>query len=103
MLCYTVMNMISRKPVYLFDIDLEVLNDPAPDILEFERVGPISAVITHRADQPGASLPGERKHGKEISLFEVRMQLTIDCRAGRLDIRDIKKVTVGAARIPRAH
>src|SRR5262249_25465084 len=86
MLRYTMMNMISRKPVYFFDIDLEVLDDPAADILEFERIGAIGAVVTHRPDQSRASLPGERKHGKEISFFEVDVQLTIDCRAGRLDI-----------------
>src|SRR6266404_1645603 len=103
MLGYTMMNMIGRKPVYFFDIDLEILDNPAAVILEVERVGPIGAIVTHCPDQPGASLPGERKQDEEISLFEVDVQLTIDCRTGRLDVSDIKDMMVGAARKPRAH
>src|SRR5215470_8586660 len=46
MLRYTVMNMIGREPVYFFDFDFEVLDDPTADVLELERVGPIGAIVT---------------------------------------------------------
>jgi hypothetical protein len=71
MLRYTVMNTISRKPVDFFDINLVVLDHPSADILEFERIGPVGAVVTDRPDQSGASLPCKRKHRKEIGFFEV--------------------------------
>ena len=50
----------------------------AADILEFERVGVIGAFVAHRPDQAGASLAGERKHGEEVGLVEIDMQLAVD-------------------------
>jgi hypothetical protein len=103
MLRDTMMNMIGRKPIYFFDIDLEILDDPAADILEVERVGAIGTIFTYCPDQPGAPLPGERKQDEEISRFEINVDITIECRAGCLDVSDIKEMIVGAARKPRAN
>jgi hypothetical protein len=103
MLRYTMMNMIGRKPVYFFDTDLEILDNPPAYILEFECGGSIGAVVTHCPDQPGAPLPGERKQDEEISRFEIDVDLTVDCRAGCLDVSDIKEMMVGAPRKPGAH
>ena len=90
MLRHAMMHVIGREPVHLFDLDLEIVDDPAADIFEFERFGVIGALVAHCPDQPGASRAGKGKHGKEVGLVEIGMQVAVDRRAGCLDIGDIE-------------
>src|SRR5580704_10369392 len=103
MLRYAVMDTVGREPVYLFDLDLEVVDYPAADILEFERIGVIGAFVSHRPDQARAPLAGKGKHGEEVGLVEIGVQFAVYRRSGRLDIRDIEKLAIGGARKARAH
>ena len=78
MLRHAVMDVISREPVYLLDLDLEVRNDPAADVLEFERIGVIGAFIPHCPDKPRTPLSCKRKHGEEVGLVEIDMEIAVD-------------------------
>ena len=97
MLRHAVMHMIGRKPVDLFNLDLEVLDRPVADILEFQRFGMLGAFIAHRPDQARAASPGHGKDGQEVGLVQIDVQFAIDCRAAGLDIGDIEQLPVGAA------
>jgi hypothetical protein len=48
-------------------------------------------------------LPASGNTGKEVGLLEIGVEFAIKRRAGGLDIRDVKKVAIGAARISRTH
>src|SRR6516225_889205 len=96
---HAVVDAIGREPVDLLDFDLDIVDDPPADILELERISMLGAFASHRADQPRTSCSGQRKYREEVGLLEIGME----CWAGGLDIRDIKQVLVGAARISRAH
>ena len=50
------------------------------------------------AVQARTALSCQRKHGQEIGLVEIDMQLAIHRCACGLDVGDVKEVTVGAAR-----
>src|SRR5262245_65791368 len=96
-------DLISRKPVQLFDVDLEVLDHPRTDVLEFEDIGALGAFVTYRADQPRTPLSGQRKHSEKVSLLEIGMEFAVNRRPGSLDVRDIEQVPIGAAWKPGAH
>src|SRR6516225_1553384 len=49
---------IGREPVDLLDFDLEIVDDPPADILELERISPLGAFASHRADQARTSFSG---------------------------------------------
>src|SRR4051794_38692966 len=63
----------------------------------------LGAFVAYRSDQSRTSFSRQRKYGKEVGLLEIDMELTVNRRAGGLNIRDIEKVTIGAARISHAH
>src|SRR5579871_2347182 len=75
---HAVVDAIGRKPVHLSDCDFEVLNYPRAHVFKFELIDAVRAFIPHRPDEPGASLSGQWKHGKEIRLVEIDMKLAID-------------------------
>ena len=103
MLRHTMVDVISREPVYLFDFDLEILDDPVADILELKHLSMLGAFVSNRSDQSRTSLSGQRKYGEEIGLLKVGMEFAIQCSAGGFDIRNVEEVAVGTACIPRAH
>ena len=65
MLRHPVMHMIGRKPIHLLDLDLEVIDRPIADVLEFERIGVVGALVAHGADQARSALlrPAGRRPG----------------------------------------
>src|SRR5262249_58803714 len=85
---HAVVDAIGREPVDFLDFDLEIVDDPPADVLEFERISMPSAFTSHRADQPRASCPGQRKYREEVGLLEIGMEFAVDRWAGGLDIRD---------------
>src|ERR1700745_2293359 len=40
---HAVVDVIGREPVHCLDLDLEIVDDPPADILEFERIGMLGA------------------------------------------------------------
>src|SRR6516164_9909132 len=100
---HAVVDAIGREPVDLLDFDLEIVDDPPADILEFQRISALGAFASNRADQPRASFSGQRKYREEVGLFEIGMEFAVDRWAGSLNIRDIEQMLVGATRISRAH
>ena len=50
MLRHAVVDVIGRKPVYFFDLDLKALNDPTTDILKFECISVIGTFVPYRPD-----------------------------------------------------
>jgi hypothetical protein len=100
---HAVVDAISRKPVHLFDFDLQIVDNTAADVLKPETISVFRSFVTYGADQPCTSVSSQRKYGEEISLFEINMEFTVHRGARGLDIRNIEKVTVGAAWKARAH
>src|SRR5215469_2861896 len=100
---HAMVDAIGREPVDLLDFDLEIVDDPPADVLEFERISMPGAFAPYRADQPRTSFSGQRKHREEVGLLEIDMEFAIERRAAGLDIRHVEQVLVGAARISRAH
>jgi hypothetical protein len=100
---HAVVDTIGREPVHFFNLDFEILNDPAADVLELECINKLGAFIAHRADQPRTSLSGQREYREKIGLLEVDMEFIVKCWAGGFDIPDVEKVAVGTAWISRAH
>jgi hypothetical protein len=72
-LCDPIVNVIGREPVHLLDLDLQVIDCLAADILKPERIGVVGALIAYDTDQPCASNPGQREDGKQISLVEINV------------------------------
>jgi hypothetical protein len=52
MLRHAVVDVIGRKPVYFFDLDLKTLNDPTTDILKFECISVIGTFVPYRPVAP---------------------------------------------------
>src|SRR5262249_48150925 len=74
---HAVVSGIGREPVHLFDFDPEIIDDPAADILELERVGMLGAFVAYCSDQARASLSGQWKHTEEIGLLEINMEFAV--------------------------
>ena len=94
---HPMMHVVGREPIHLIDLDLEVIDRPAADILEFQRIGMIGALVPHRSDQTSAAFAGQRKDGKEVGFVEVDVQFAVDRGAGRLDVGDIEELAIGPA------
>ena len=74
-----------------------MIDRPAADISEFERLRVRGALVPYSPDQPCAALAGQRKDGQEIGFVEVDMQFAVERRAEGFDICDVKDLLLGPA------
>ena len=74
-----------------------MLDRPAADVFELERIGVIGALVAHGSDQARPTLPGQGKDREEISLVKVDMQFAVERRAGSFNVGDIEDLPIGAA------
>jgi hypothetical protein len=88
------MHAIGREPTHLVDLDLEVVDHAAPDVLEPERTGTVGALVPHGSDQTGTAIAGQREDGEKVGLVEVGVQFAIDGTTGRLDVGDVEDLAI---------
>src|SRR5271166_7159661 len=100
---HTVVHVISREPVHLVDLNLQVIDRPVADVLEPERLPALREWVLDGPDQPRAAHTGERKDRQEVCLVQINVQFAIDWRAGSLYVGNIEDLVIGAARKPCAH
>src|SRR5258708_13151215 len=91
---HPMMDVIGREPIDLLDPDLEAIDRPAADILELERLGMLGALVPNGSDQTSPAFAGQGEDGEEVGLVEVGMQFAVYGGTGRLDIGDIKNLTI---------
>ena len=97
MLRYPMMHVVGREPIHLLDLDLEVIDRAAADVLEPERIGMVGPLVPHGSDQTSPAFAGQREDSKEVGFVEVDVQLAVDRRTGRLDIGDVEDLAIGSA------
>ena len=100
---HPVVHVVGREPVHLPDPHFKVIDRPAADIFEFERLRVLGTLVPYSPDQPCAAFAGQRKDGQEIGFVEVDMQFAVERRAGGFDICDVKDLLIGAAGKASAH
>src|SRR5271166_2585648 len=91
------MHAIRREPIHLVDLNLEVIDRAATDVLEPERIGVVGALVPHGSDQTRPAFAGQGEDGKEVGFVEVDVQLAVDRGTGRLDVGDVKDLAIGPA------
>src|SRR3977135_932951 len=80
MLSNAVMNAISREPTDLLHLHLHVLDRAVADILEFQGLGVLCALVAHRADRPSMAFTLQREDREEVGFVQIDMQLAIEGR-----------------------
>ena len=88
------MHAIGREPIHPVDIDLQVVDRAAADVLEPERIGTVGALVPHGSDQTGTAIAGQREDGEKVGLVEVGVQFAIDGTTGRLDVGDVEDLAI---------
>src|SRR5262249_7528237 len=81
----------------------EVLDNPAADVVEGQRLREVGALIAHSPNQTYLALAGEREDREEVGLLDVGVELAIDCETGSLHVGNIEEMAIGAARKGGAH
>jgi len=89
---------ISRKPVHLLDLELEVLHRFALHIVERELALFALRQIVNGSNETPASITLEREEKQEISVFNVGVQFAMDRLPGCHHIGDIEQASVRSAR-----
>lgn len=67
------------------------------DVLEFQTVDMIGALVADGSDKPSSPIIGQRKDGQKISLVEIDVEFTIDCRTCSFDVRDVENLRISSA------
>ncbi len=78
-----------------------MLDSAIAHILEAQILRVIRPRIAHGTDQACPSLAGKREDRQKVGFIQVNVQLTVECRAARLNVGHIEDLPVGAAGKPR--
>lgn len=94
---HPMMHAIRREPIHLVDLNLEVIDRPAADVLELDRLGMIGAFVAYGSNVTSPAFAGQREAGEEVGFIEVDVQLAVDRGSGRLDVGDVEDLAIGPA------
>jgi hypothetical protein len=94
---HPMMHVIGREPVHLVDLNLKVIDRPAADVFELQRISMIGALVSYGSDQTSPAFARQGEDGKEVGFVEIGVQFAIERRTSRLHVGDVEDLAVGSA------
>ena len=91
---HPMMHVIGGEPI---DLDLEVIDRPAANVVELQRIGTVGTLVANGSDETSPAFAGQREDGEEIGLVEIDVQFAVDRGTGSIDVGDVEELPIGPA------
>ena len=86
-----VVHVVRREPVHASDVEAQPIEDTLAHVVPADLLALLLRLRANGPDQTRAALMPEREEESEVALVEREMQLTVQKRTARLDVRDIER------------